>query len=429
MKRHHLLLILLLVGIAAWFLNETRNLKKTEAKTRAELDMLRTAVRTSSGSDTTRSANSTNARPPAIDPIRFSSDLRDCLKGGTDEEVRKCLEDFQKRNEAQLNSASLSKLKETCSILEKDFPFDQKESETVRRVWFHLVGLASKSDPAWAFAKFDEATSATKAPISLAIDAFKRWATQNGEAMNPAYADALQKWLDAAQAGGRIEAGNPIVAELRAGIAAVQGNQSAAVQQISQLPHTSQKKAAIDYVEGLQTPEARRRAIEELSSSLDQQNFHAAIDALAGQQGFESARKILDSASLSPEKHDLAAASIAAANIGPDTPAKAKWLLESLRSEDTRAVIAFTDQWAHADFQGTTKWLGSLPSGKQRDLAVSSFAPIAAKIDGASAVDWALTITDPTHRDSCLDEVVRQWKEMDAEAAAAYLKEKGRPLK
>jgi hypothetical protein len=426
MKRHHLLLILLLVGIAAWFLNETRNLKKTEAHTRAELDMLRTAVRTSSGSDSARSGKGTNARPPAIDPVRFSADLSDCLKGGTDEEVRKGLEDFQKRYGAQLNSAPLSKLKEICSILEKDFPFDQKESETAQRVWLHLVGLASKSDPAWAFAKFDEATSAAKAPINLALDAFKRWSTQNGEAMNPAYADALQKWLDAAQAGGRIEAGNPVVAELRAGIATAQGNQSAAVQQISQLPHTSQNKAAIEFIEGLQTPEARRRAIEELSFSLDHQNFRAAVSALAGQQGFESARKILNSASLSPEKHDLAAASIAAADIGAETPAKAKWLLESLRSEDTRAIAEFTDQWAHADYQGTTKWLSSLSTGQQRDTAISSFAPIAAKIDGASAVDWALTITEPTLRDSCLDEVIRKWREMDTEAAAAYLKEKGR---
>jgi hypothetical protein len=73
------------------------------------------------------------------------------------------------------------------------------------------------------------------------------------------------------------------------------------------------------------------------------------VRELANQQGFEAARGILDSASLTPEKHDLAAAAIASANIGPGTPAKATWLLESLRGEDSRAVTGFTDRWAHAD--------------------------------------------------------------------------------
>lgn len=73
--------------------------------------------------------------------------------------------------------------------------------------------------------------------------------------------------------------------------------------------------------------------------------------------------------------------------------------------------------------------MDDLPEGKQRDVAISAFAPVAAKIDGATAVDWALTLTDPSQRDSCLDEVVRKWKETDAEAAAAYLKQKGLPAK
>jgi hypothetical protein len=149
------------------------------------------------------------------------------------------------------------------------------------------------------------------------------------------------------------------------------------------------------------------------------------VRALAEQQGFDAAREILNSASLTPEKHDLAAASIAASNIGPATPANAKWLLESLRSDDKRAIIEFTDQWAHADFQGAARWLRSLPAGNQRDAAISGFAPVAAKIDGATAVDWALTLTDPAERRSCVDEVVREWQKADAEAAAAYLKEKG----
>ena len=425
MKRHHILLILLLVGITAYFLNETRKLRSTESNARKELDMLRTAVKKSPGLASTLAGKSSNSRPPAIDPAKFSADLSDLLKGGPGEETKKGQKDFQEKYEAQFNSAPLSKLKEICSLLEKDFPFDQKNSEMARGLWLYIVGLAAKSDPAWAFAKFDEAASASKAPIEAALGTFKNWASQNGEPMNPAFAGALQKWLDTAQAEGRIEAGNPLVAELRAGIAAAQGNQPAAIQQISQLPYLSQRQAAIDYVESLQTPEARRQAMEELSTALQIQNFPHFVSKLAEQQGFDAAKEILNSASLTPEKHDLAAASIAATNIGTETPAKAKWLLESLRSDDKRAIVEFTDQWTHADYQGAAQWIGSLPAGKQRDTAISGFAPIAAKIDGATAVDWALTLTDPNERRSSVEDVVRIWKKTDAEAAAAYLKEKG----
>jgi hypothetical protein len=287
------------------------------------------------------------------------------------------------------------------------------------------VGRAAQSDPAWAFAKLDQAASTANVPINAVLEVFKNWSSPDGEPMGLSYAAALKKWLDTEQAGGRIEEDNPFVTELRAGIAAAQGNSSAAVAQISQLPFLRQRQAAIDHVGSLQTPEARRQALEELGTALHLQNFPIFVRELADQQGFEAVREILGSASLTTEKHDLAAAAIASANIGPDTPAKAKWLLESLRGEDSRAIVEFTDRWAHADYQGAAQWMNSLPPGEQRDAAVAGFAPVAAKIDGATAVDWTLTLTDSNERRSCLDDVIRKWKETDAEAADAYLKEKG----
>ncbi len=424
MKRQHFLLILLLVGITAYFLNETRILKSTEANARTELDMLRTAVKKSSGASSTFAGKSTTARQPAIDPGSFSADLSDILKGGTDDEIRKGLEEFQKRYEVSLNATSLSKLKEICSILEKDFPFDQKGSETAHRVWSHIVSLAAKSDPAWAFAKFEEVAFAFKVPIDAALSTFKRWGSENGEPMNPAYANALQKWLDAAQAEGKIEAGNPLVAQLRAEIAAAQGNQSAAVKQISLLPHTSQQKAAIDYVASLQTPDERRQAMEEFSTALHFQNFEKFASALAENSGFDAAKDLLASAKLTPESHDLAAASIATAKIGPDTNTHAAWLLETLRSDNPRALHNFADQWAHADYNEAARWMNTIPAGAKRDAAVSGFAPVAAKIDGASAADWAHSIADPLQRNRTLSEVRSIWREQDAAAADAYYKEK-----
>ena len=76
--------------------------------------------------------------------------------------------------------------------------------------------MAARSDPAWAFAKLEQAASSTKAPITAVLDNFKRWASQDGEPMSRSYAKALEKWLDAAQADGKIDPNHPLVAELRA---------------------------------------------------------------------------------------------------------------------------------------------------------------------------------------------------------------------
>jgi hypothetical protein len=68
-----------------------------------------------------------------------------------------------------------------------------------------------------------------------------------------------------------------------------------------------------------------------------------------------------------------------------------------------------------------TAWLRKKVPPK---FVIFSSALVAASVDGASAVDWALAITDPEQRQSCLLHVVRKWEESDREAAAAYLKGK-----
>lgn len=431
MKKLHILLILLIAGIAAFFLNESRSLKGRESIAQVELSMLRDAVKKSPGgaASFTPSGRSSTSRPAAIDPKEFMADLADILKSGSNAGAEERLKELAKKHQSKLISAPVSKLKEICELLEKDFPLDQAGSEMARQIWLGVLRMAAKSDPSWAITKFEQAAAANKAPTEAMLGTFGMWATQNGEAMSLSYAAALQKWLDAAQADGKIEANHPLVAKLRSQIATAQGNQSAAVQQLSKLPYLDQQRAAIDYAVTLQTPDAQRLAMEELSEALHIQNFPHFVRKLTDQQGYDSARQVLDSAALTPEKYDLAAASIAATDIGAGTPAKAKWLLESLRSEDTRAIQDFTDQWTHADYQGAAQWLGSLPEGKQRDSAISSFASVAAKIDGASAVDWALTISDPAQRRSGLQAALQNWRESDPEAADTYLKNKGIPQK
>jgi hypothetical protein len=52
------------------------------------------------------------------------------------------------------------------------------------------------------------------------------------------------------------------------------------------------------------------------------------------------------------------------------------------------------------------------------------FVPAAAKIDGATAMDWALTISDPYTRNIMYCEAHEKWKETDSVQADAYSKSK-----
>lgn len=424
MKKHHLLLILILLGVAAFFLNDARDLRNRETSASGELKLLRDAAKRSPGAAASSilSPGNRGSRRPAIDPNGFMAELTGILQGGSGGESQERMKEFAERYEKQLASAPLSKLKEICGLLAKEFPLDQEESEQARRIWLGVLGTASRADPAWAFAELDQAASATKAPIEAVLGNFKSWASQDEAPMSRSYATALRKWLDAAQADGRIGPDHPLATELRADIAAAQGDQSTAVTEISRLPDQSQRKAAIDHVRGLQTPEERRQAVEEFGALLEPRVFPQVVQSLADQVGFEAAREILGSASLAPDKHDLAAATIASAKIGPETKDRAAWLLENLRSDDGRALDLFTSSWTQGNHAEAANWIASMQPGPQRDAALKGFIPVAARIDGATAMDWALTISDPLTRNLMYHEAHGEWQESDPEQADAYRK-------
>jgi hypothetical protein len=424
MKKHHLLLVLLLLGVAAFFLNDARELRNRESRARGELKLLRDAAKRSPGAAASSALSPGNrgSRPPAIDPKGFMAELMGILQGGPGGDSKELMTEFAERYEKQLASAPLAKLKEICGLLEKEFPLDQEGSEQARRIWLGVLGMASRADPAWAFAELDRAASATKAPIEAVLGNFKSWASRDEAPMSRSYAAALQKWLDAAQADGRIGPDHPLATELRADIAAAQGDRSSAVIQISRLPGQSQRKAAIDHVRGLQTPEERQQAVEELGALLDNRVFPHVVRSLADQVGFDAAREILGSVSLAPEKHDVAAATIASAGIGPETRDRAAWLLENLRTEDPEALGLFSSSWARGNHAEAANWINTLPPGPHRDAALQGYIPVAAGIDGASAMDWALTVTDSLLRNRMYSEAHGKWAQVDPEQADGYRK-------
>jgi hypothetical protein len=416
MKKFYFILIAALASIVVFSLKESRHISESESNLREELTLLRKAAsRLASTSPESPLGKSNASKTNTFDPIAFLTDLKN-LDGVTDQDA---LRRFSEKYEAQVTSAPVSKLKETCALLEAG-----GITEHTGRMLTGLYIRIAKSDPDWAIAKLDTLLSSSNQPIEPMLKMLAKDGQIAGGKWDLTNAIAVEKWLNAAASNGRLEGMDAAVSALRADIAAAKGNLSGTSEQLAQLPYTMQAKAAVDLAATLETTAARSQALEQVSTALHFQNFQKFVNALADKSGFEAARDSLTAAKLTPENHDLAAGSIAAANIGPDTKARAAWLLESLRSEDPRALRKFADTWAHANYNETATWMNSLPPGANRDAAVSGFAPVAAKIEGPSAADWAHTITDPLQRNVILSEVRTVWGKQDATAAEAYFKAK-----
>lgn len=186
------------------------------------------------------------------------------------------------------------------------------------------------------------------------------------------------------------------------------------------------KRWALNHlIEAVSTQEDQRLVLEQAGKSADSPTFLQLSRALAQKSTFEANLVLLSRAELTPEKHDLAVAAIAAAKIDDDTADRAAWLLQTLKTDQAEPITYFAQTWTEGDFRAANTWMNSLPPGHTRDAAVVGFAPVAARLDGASAVDWALTISDQAQRKSTLDAVTAIWKNRDPKGATAYLQEKG----
>lgn len=53
---------------------------------------------------------------------------------------------------------------------------------------------------------------------------------------------------------------------------------------------------------------------------------------------------------------------------------------------------------------------------------VQGFIPSAATIDGASAIDWALTVSNSLLRNQLYNEMFEKWRESNPEQASEYSK-------
>jgi hypothetical protein len=79
------------------------------------------------------------------------------------------------------------------------------------------------------------------------------------------------------------------------------------------------------------------------------------------------------------------------------------------------------DVWSKYDLNAAGQYLNQLPASTTKDSAIVSFVSRAAQDDPASAMNWAVTITDPSAQQKALAQVAKQWIKQDPAALNQFL--------
>ncbi|MGB6222158.1 hypothetical protein [Haloferula sp.] len=424
MKRTNLLLPLIVISTTIALIWQGSRIREKESELLEMLSRHGKASDSSKSNGLTKDSSPKRAARPsaaAFDPDRFLTELNSLLDGAeTDPRaVEESLRMFLFKSKDKLASASPKALKKTCDQIEADWASHEKAF-----VWLALVSEIVKSDPAWAIRGIDRyhKTIVKEQPIEKMLQYLGKNGTLGSSAWSPEYAAELGKWFDTANADGRLKGLAEEVAGMRFDLNIFSGNLLAAVEQLSHLPEESLSTCLEDLAASNRAPSDQRHLVEAVAVAVSAADFQDFTRALSQHAGFDSARDILASAKLTAERHDLAAAGIAAADIGPQTGARADWLIATLRDKDAGAVTGFAAAWTQAAHKDTAAWLAGLPAGDIRDAAVAGFAPAIASLDGATAAKWVLTLEDPSLRASAMDRVHREWRRHEPEAAAEFFR-------
>jgi hypothetical protein len=105
-----------------------------------------------------------------------------------------------------------------------------------------------------------------------------------------------------------------------------------------------------------------------------------------------------------------------------DPRAGAKWVVEQAPEEMRESLTrSFAMEWARRDANATVAWARQLPPGRLRDLAASALAGSLADDTAKLAAEMAEMISDPSQRNTALENVARQWLRHSPAEARAWL--------
>ena len=168
-------------------------------------------------------------------------------------------------------------------------------------------------------------------------------------------------------------------------------------------------QAAIGWAENLPSPEARDTALGAVVTQLSWADLPQAR-ALFGR--------------LSPEAQGHSAAAVAD-NMFRGDPIQARQWAEGLPAgaAQSAALNKVATNWAGKNEADAAQWLNTLAPGAGRDSAISGFCETVfeGKEDPATALTWALSISDEMDRDDRLTDLAHRWMWSDRKAAAAWI--------
>lgn len=85
------------------------------------------------------------------------------------------------------------------------------------------------------------------------------------------------------------------------------------------------------------------------------------------------------------------------------------------------AMRSYGQARAEKSIADATTWLSSLPSGADRDAAITGFVQTTIDKQPQMAIEWAAAITDPLYRADAIEDSFHNWHKTDAKAAEAWL--------
>jgi len=180
-------------------------------------------------------------------------------------------------------------------------------------------------------------------------------------------------------------------------------------------------------LETVQTPQARERILEIAGSLKDEelrtQTRRAVVENWARQDAAAAAAWV-EKSEPAWERSRLMD-TLGLTWMESDPPTAAAWWLAHEPGRDT--VVKIINVWSQKDPDAAGTWLDAQPPGPQSDAARMTFSRQVADLDPGSALTWAATISDEAMRDSTITHIFENWRERDATAAAAFLKQSGWP--
>lgn len=422
MKHHYIILFLLIVATAMMIFKMNRH-AVDEHPGAVELPHNNSSDCNSMDdgkNDAIASIRNVRGDKPVFDKDKFIADVQNLVtspQSANADPERQALR-FIFNNSDRIASASTAQLKDACIKLEQAGP-----STINKDVRYALLMTIIRSDPEWGITNLERMfeADAGQTPITSLINALGKHGQVGHANWNPAYAAALDKWLNQNVANGRVDGDQAEVATMRFDLAVTSGDLDRALTHLNNIPNDQLLESLESLASGIQGTAQCRQTMEKIADLTESENLRTFSTALAVNTGYDVAREALESAKLTPEGHDFAAAGIAAAEIGPQTASRADWLIRSLQSENVAAVTRFTASWTQASHEDAAAWITSLPAGKVRDAATAGYAPLAANLDGAAAAEWARLISEPGLRDSTFEAVIQTWNKNEPEAATSYL--------